>query len=142
METDHPQELERVWKAAIGARENAHAPYSGFKVGAALKLAEREPIFAGCNVENASYGATVCAERNAIFQMVAQFGGSRKEAYIVLVTDTTEPTVPCALCLQVFAEFFYPDFTIYLANLEGIQEQVKLQDLLPRSFTDFDPIQS
>lgn len=136
-EFENPTELESVWKAAVDAREKAHAPYSGFRVGAALKLDSEDPIFAGCNVENATYGATMCAERNAVFQMVAKFGGARKEAYIVLVTDTKEPTVPCALCLQVFAEFFHPHFPIYLANLEGIQERVTLEDLLPRPFTDF-----
>jgi homotetrameric cytidine deaminase len=135
LQSEHPLGLEKVWEAAVKAREQAHAPYSGFKVGAALKLVAEEPIFPGCNVENATFGATMCAERNAVFQMVARFGGARKEAFIVLVTDTKQPTVPCALCLQVFAEFFYPHFPIYLANLDGIQERVTLKDLLPRPFT-------
>ena len=135
---EDPKDLERVWRAAVTAREKAHAPYSGFRVGAALKLFAEQPIFSGCNVENASYGATMCAERNAVFQMVTAFGGSRKEAFLVLVTDTRKPTVPCALCLQVFAEFFYPQFCIYLANLQGIQERVTLEQLLPRPFNDFE----
>lgn len=133
----YPEGWEQVWKAALAARENAHAPYSGFCVGAALKLAGEDRIFAGCNVENASYGATICAERNAVFQMVAACGGGRREAYMVLVTDTETPTVPCALCLQVLAEFFAPEFLIFLANLDGIQEQVRLSDLLPRPFIEF-----
>jgi homotetrameric cytidine deaminase len=134
-----PQGWEDTWKAAIKARENANAPYSGFRVGAALKLEDEDQIFTGCNVENASYGATMCAERNAVFQMVAATGGARRGDFLVLVTDTKDPTVPCALCLQVMAEFFTPNLEICLANLEGIQEQVALGRLLPRPFTDFDP---
>lgn len=136
---DYPEGWERVWKAAIEAREKAHAPYSGFRVGAAVQLIEEDALFVGCNVENASYGATICAERNAVFHMVATLGGARRVAYLVLVTDTEKPTVPCAMCLQVLAEFFDPQLPIYLANLEGVRERVTLKDLLPRPFTDFEP---
>ncbi|MGB0744549.1 MAG: cytidine deaminase [Opitutales bacterium] len=136
---EYPEDWKRVWQAAVQVRERAHARYSGFRVGAALKLTNKNALFVGCNVENASYGATMCAERNAIFQLVATCGGVREEAYLILVTDTKEPTVPCALCLQVLAEFFYPHLPIFLANLEGIQERVTLGDLLPRPFTNFEP---
>ena len=98
-----------------------------------------DPI-SGCNVENASYGSTLCAERNAIFRAVAERGARPGDfAYIVLVTDTEELTVPCANCLQVMAEFCPPEFPIILSNLEGRAEAVPLGALLPRPFTNFKP---
>lgn len=125
--------LELALKKAIEARENAHAPYSGFKVGAALAVEGIEKIYPGCNVENASYGGTVCAERTAMFSAVAENGKIPFE-FCVVVTDTEFATPPCALCLQVFSEFCSPEFPIYLATLEGIQKKVLLKDLLPIPF--------
>lgn len=128
--------LEDTFKKAKLTRSRAHAPYSNFKVGAAIKLAGTDKIFSGCNVENASFGATICAERSAIFSIIAAKGKTQFE-YMVLVADMDPCAVPCGLCLQVIAEFTYPEFPIYLANLKGIQEKVMLGDLLPRAFTTF-----
>lgn len=134
--TPIPPLLEEAFKKAVQAREHAHALYSNFKVGAAIKLLNADKIFTGCNVENASFGATICAERVAIFSAIASKGVVPFE-YMVLITDTDPLSVPCGLCLQVIAEFTNPEFPIYLGNLTGIKEKVLLGDLLPRSFTSF-----
>lgn len=128
--------IEEAFRKAKLARERAHAPYSNFKVGAAIKLAGIDKLYSGCNVENASFGATVCAERVAIFSAIASKGKVPFE-YMLLITDTNPCAVPCGICLQVIAEFTYPEFPIYLSNLTGIQERVMLGDLLPRGFTSF-----
>ena len=123
---------EILWRAARRARENAYAPYSRYRVGASVKARGADEIYIGCNVENASYGATVCAERVAVFAMIAA-GGAEPEM-MALVTDGDPPAVPCALCLQVLAEFGAPDLPIVLGTPEGIRETVALRDLLPRPF--------
>jgi cytidine deaminase len=128
--------VRRAYELAVSSRENAYAPYSNFQVGAALKLKGHDKIYSGCNVENASFGSTVCAERNAIFSSVVDQGRNEIE-FIVIVTNTTPPTVPCALCLQVLAEFAKPDLPIYLANEEGIKDKVEFKDLLPQPFNSF-----
>jgi len=92
---------EMIAQAKMAAK-NAYSPYSKFPVGAAV-LSEDGRIFAGCNVENASFGMTICAERNAIFQSIAR--GSRKVRAVVIYTPTTEPTAPCGACRQVINEF-------------------------------------
>jgi cytidine deaminase len=125
--------IKEAYNAAREARENAHAPYSEFQVGAALKLRDRKELILGCNVENASYGLTICAERNAFFQAVARYKEIDPE-FIVIVTDSNPPAPPCGLCLQAMAEFCQPTFEIYLANLKGIQEKLLLKDLLPKPF--------
>lgn len=125
-----------AFEQAKSAQSKAHAPYSNYKVGTALKLQEHDEIFIGCNTENASLGATVCAERNAIAASVAQYGKSSFE-FLVLVTNQADPAPPCGMCLQVLCEFVPAEFPIYLANLQGIQKQVQLKDLLPLSFTKF-----
>lgn len=131
------QELkDKAFKAALKARSHAHAPYSKFQVGAALVDSEGN-IFSGCNVENASFGATVCAERTALLSSVAQYG-KRDYAFIVVVVDTNPVTVPCALCLQVLSEFVGPDFPVYLGDLEGIKKEVRFGDLLPMPFNTLD----
>lgn len=128
--------LEESFKKAKQARNRAHAPYSNFRVGVALKLAGHDKIYCGCNVENASFGATVCAERVAIFSAIAAKGKVPFD-YMVLVTDMEPFAVPCGICLQVISEFANPEFPIYLSNLSGVQEKVMLGDLLPRAFTSF-----
>src|SRR5688572_3369116 len=100
--------------AAISARLQAYAPYSNFQVGAAL-LGKDGSIFTGCNVENLSYGLTICAERNAICAAVA--AGVREFEAIAIVADTREPVSPCGACRQVMAEF--GDFKIISATLDG-----------------------
>ena len=112
------------------ARLNAFSPYSKFKVGAAV-LSKSGKIYSGCNVENASYGLTVCAERNAVAAMVAQ--GERKIAAIAIVTDLKRPASPCGACRQVIAEFG-TQAKIILANLKGKTQILTLSNLLPFRF--------
>ena len=92
-----PEALQPAYALACEVRQRAHAPYSSFLVGAVAKAFNHDELSAGCNVENASYGATVCAERNAIFALTARIGRPRLE-YVLLVTDTTPAAMPCALC--------------------------------------------
>ncbi|MCO4795448.1 MAG: cytidine deaminase [Bacteriovoracaceae bacterium] len=132
------KQIESAYKVALKAREKAYAPYSHFKVGAALKIVGHDEIIPGCNVENASFGATVCAERTALLASVANHGKCEME-YIVVVTDTEPATQPCALCLQVMGEFSKPDTPVYLANLKGVQSKLSFKELLPNPFTEFEP---
>lgn len=124
-------EIKALHKEAVRARQMAHAPYSKFKVGAALK-GKKGTSFLGCNVENASYGGTVCAERVAILKAVSS--GVSKFTDIVVVTDTPNPASPCALCLQVMAEFFQSDTKIWVADTKKIHDVYKFKDLLPLPF--------
>lgn len=114
-------------------RRNAYAPYSKFKVGSAL-VDNRGKIFVGCNYENSSYGATICAERNALGTMIADGGNRFKE--IVIVTNTAKGCPPCGMCLQVMAEFAEnPEETIvHLATTKSIVRTVRLSELLPVAF--------
>ena len=129
-ETD---KLQKAHEAARLARENAYARYSGFKVGAAL-MTKSGTMYSGCNVENASYGATICAERAAV--LAANAAGEREFQYIVIVSDAEPPALPCALCLQVFSEFCSPDFEIILATPERIVSQIRFGELLPHPFNE------
>lgn len=117
-------------EAALAARERAYAPYSKFLVGAAVR-AESGKIYTGCNIENASYGLTVCAERNALFSAVG--AGERKFTALCVVGDTEGPISPCGACRQVMAEFKVP--CIILANLKGDVKEYTLEELLPYGFT-------
>ncbi len=108
----------------------AYAPASNFHVGAVL-VAEDGQVFTGCNVENASYGLTICAERAAVCRAVAE--GAQKFTRCVIFTDTAQPTYPCGACRQVLAEFG-PDMEIVIANSSGIARQVLLRELLPEPF--------
>lgn len=112
------------------ARAAAYASYSGFAVGAALQAAGGQ-IFCGCNVENASYSLTVCAERVALFAAVA--AGVREFSALAVVADSPEPVAPCGACRQVLYEFA-PDLQVILANLQGRQKKMRLRDLLPEAF--------
>jgi cytidine deaminase len=116
--------------AAAAVRLQAYAPYSNFQVGAAL-LAKDGQVFSGCNVENLSYGLTVCAERNAIFAAVA--AGVREFEAIAIVADTHEPVSPCGACRQVMAEF--GDFKIISSTLDGKIFESMVGALLPRGKT-------
>jgi cytidine deaminase len=111
-------------------RRSAYAPYSRFRVGAALLTASGK-VFVGCNVENASYGLTICAERNAVFRAVA--AGERRFAAIAIAAESKGVVRPCGACLQVLAEFG-PELRIIIANGARIEE-VALADLLPQRFT-------
>jgi homotetrameric cytidine deaminase len=121
---------------ALKCRARAHAPYSQFLVGASFKLKGRDEYVSGCNVENASFGGTVCAERVAIWNWVSQGRPAGELEFVVIVTDTPTENVagPCGMCLQVMSEFVGADFPIYLANLSGIQKQMKLRDIFPLVF--------
>jgi cytidine deaminase len=116
--------------AALAARENAFAPYSKFRVGAALED-DRGRIHTGCNVENATYGLTVCAERVAVLKAVSE--GARKFRRIAIAADTEDPTPPCGACRQILWEFC-GDIEIVLANPSGKAETHRLKDLFPRPF--------
>ena len=112
--------------------DNAYAPYSHFCVGASLE-ADNGQIFSGCNVENASYGLTVCAERNCIATAVAQ--GVRHFKAIMIFTAQEQLTPPCGACRQVIAEFMPADGVVGLVNHLGKNKQWKVSDLLPEAFT-------
>jgi cytidine deaminase len=112
------------------ARELAHAPYSGFKVGAALKTRAGE-IVTGCNLENASYGLTMCAERVAVFKAVSE-GLSDFEA-VVVVADSKQLTAPCGPCRQILWEFC-GDIFVHMSNVKGRTRVMRLRDLLPLPF--------
>lgn len=120
--------LHQLEKSARKIREQAYAPYSNFHVGAALE-SKRGDIFTGCNVENISYGLTICAERSAIFAAIAS--GVRSFQRIVIVADSNEPVTPCGACRQVLAEFA-EDLDIICINLQGRKFRSKLSTLLPR----------
>ena len=124
--TDH----DKLLAAAKAARENAHAPYSNFRVGAALR-AKSGQIYTGCNVENATYGLTVCAERVAIFKAISE--GERGFDAIAVVTDTDQLTPPCGACRQIIWEFC-GDVDIILGNLKGKTETHRTVELFPRPF--------
>lgn len=127
-----------LFEAAKRAQNRAYAPYSHFRVGAALYIPEHNATVGGCNVENVSYGATICAERNAIAAAIAEYGTAAAEHLLVL-SPTDPPVVPCALCLQVLREFCEPTLQIHLATANGIQRTLTLQELLPIQFSDFTP---
>ncbi len=120
--------------AALAVRENAHAPYSHFKVGAALedKLGR---VFTGCNVENATYGLTVCAERVAVFKAISEGVRPRDFVRIAVAADTEQPTPPCGACRQILWEFC-GDIELTMVNLHGVIETVRLKEIFPRPFDD------
>jgi cytidine deaminase len=122
--------MDALIEAALGARENAHAPFSNFKVGAALED-ETGQIHTGCNVENATYGLTVCAERVAVFKAISE--GSRRFRRIAVAADTDALTPPCGACRQILWEFC-GDIEVTLANPRGKTETLRLRDLFPRPF--------
>jgi cytidine deaminase len=122
--------------AAVAVRIHAYAPFSGFRVGAAVQT-QSGLIFSGCNVENRSFGATICAERFAVGSAISA-GETRIEA-VVVVTDTSPPSPPCGLCLQVLAEFGDADLPFLLLNLQDERLEARLGDFLPHPFQLPDP---
>ena len=128
-------EIQKLMDCAIKARENAYSPYSHFAVGAAL-LCEDGTLYEGCNIENASYGLTNCAERTAIFKAVSE--GHIKFKALAVVADTEGPCAPCGACRQVMGEFNIP--IIIMGNLKGDIEVVSTEALLPFSFSSTDVI--
>jgi len=121
---------ENLVQRATEAREHAYAPYSSFKVGAAL-LASNGGVFTGCNVENATYGLTVCAERVALWKAVSE--GERKFVAIAVVADGERPPSPCGACRQLLWEFS-GDIEVITANLRGARQSYHLSELFPHPF--------
>ncbi|BBM82628.1 cytidine deaminase [Candidatus Uabimicrobium amorphum] len=126
------QKYQNLIEAAKEVRKNSYAPYSKFKVGAAILCQDGE-VYVGCNVENASFGLTCCAERNAIFNAVAM--GKSKFSAIAVVVNSPQPCTPCGACRQVLNEFCN-DMDIIMVNIRGRMkvEITPLNELLPRSF--------
>jgi cytidine deaminase len=123
-------EYDALIAAAKKAREHAHARFSNFHVGAALRTTSGK-IFGGCNVENATYGLTVCAERVALFKAISE--GERQFDAIAVVTDTESLTPPCGACRQLVWEFC-GDVPVVLANLKGKTETIPMSQLFPKPF--------
>ncbi|WP_172194113.1 cytidine deaminase [Saccharibacillus qingshengii] len=122
---------------AIKARAQAYVPYSGFKVGAAL-LDENGNVHHGCNIENAAYGPSNCAERTALFRAVA--AGHRPGSFTMLavVGDTEGPIAPCGVCRQVMVELCRPDMPVLLSNMNGDIRETTIRELLPDAFGPWD----
>jgi len=125
------KEIRDLIDLAIKARENAYVKYSGFKVGAAV-ISDSGNTTVGCNVENGSYGLTMCAERNAIFNGVTE--GLKEIKVIAVVGDTSGPISPCGACRQVMSEFATEETRIIMANLKGDYKVVTMEELLPYGF--------
>jgi cytidine deaminase len=123
-------DTDNLVQVATEARLRSVAPFSNFLVGAALRTREGK-VFTGCNVESASYGLTVCAERVAIWKALSE--GERDFTDLVIVVDTEQLTPPCGTCRQIIWEYC-KNATITLANLKGQQEELTVKDLLPRAF--------
>lgn len=121
------KERQQLIEIALLAKKNAYAPYSRFRVGAAM-LTEDGTVFAGCNVENSSYSLTICAERNALFKAVCE--GQTKFSAIAIVSDDTNLLPPCGACRQVLSEFA-PDLAIILTTVQGNVKVTSLDKLFP-----------
>jgi len=122
--------MDPLMEAALAARRHAHAPYSKFAVGAALEDSAGR-IHTGCNVENATYGLTICAERVAVFKAISE--GAREFRRVAVAADTETLTPPCGACRQILWEFC-GDIEVVLANPRGKTETFRLKDLFPRPF--------
>ena len=140
VEEESDKFLKRAIEIAANTRLNSYSPYSNFKVGAAIVSASSNEIYGGCNVENGSYGATICAERNAVLKMIGTEGPTGIRM-VVVVSDDNPPAPPCALCLQVLAEFCNSNTELHLLNTaflenkdDGIHQVYKFNELLPYPF--------
>lgn len=126
-------DIKKLIDEAIKARVNAYAPYSKFKVGCAL-ITSSEKIYTGCNIENASYGATICAERVAIAKAISE--GQKQIMAIAIYADTENYIFPCGICRQFMVEFS-KDLKIYVSNKYKEYKEYSLQELIPDAFTDY-----
>lgn len=124
---------DQLFQEARRAGQAAHSPYSGKKVGAALRLANGK-VYSGANIENASFGATVCAERVAVWKAMSENPGA-KVSEIAIHTDADAPWPPCGLCRQVLAEFADPTLKVHVANEKGIQKTYLFSELFPEAFS-------
>jgi cytidine deaminase len=125
---------ERLLREAVKARDNAYAPYSSFRVGAVLVDGEGR-LHAGCNVENAAYGPTNCAERTALFRAIADGCKPRSFRALAVVGDAPGPVAPCGVCRQVMAELCAPDMPVVMGNLRGEYRVATVAELLPDAFS-------
>lgn len=128
-------DIQTLVNQAKEARKKAYTPYSNFQVGAAV-LTKNNHVFLGCNIENASYGLTNCAERTAIFKAVSE--GEKEIEAIVIVGDTEGPISPCGACRQVMAEFCDENTKVILTNLKGAKVETTIDELLPGFFSSKD----
>lgn len=127
-------QLESLTEAAWKASKNAYVPYSKFRVGAAVLCASGQ-VFTGCNIENASYGGTICAERVALTKAISQ--GERQFTHLVVVADNAEPTSPCGICRQFMAEFGL-GMLVTMVGASGKSMTMTVAELLPAAFTPED----
>ncbi|WP_276355980.1 cytidine deaminase [Cohnella caldifontis] len=136
METGNRNEwdAEALLEAAKAAREKAYVPYSGFGVGAVFMDADGH-LHAGCNVENAAYGPTNCAERTALFRAIADGRKPGEFQVAAVIGDTDTPITPCGICRQVMVELCKPDMPVVLGNLRGDYRWTTVAELLPGAFT-------
>ena len=135
-ESKVPEDVRLLLDDAKHVMENAYAPFSKFKVGAAIRT-ERGNVYRGCNVENASLGGTICAERGAAMASVASEGYSRFKA-IAIASGSDDPAPPCAICRQFLAQFTDPDVPVYLISVKsGVLKKFRFGVLMPYDFTEF-----
>lgn len=118
---------------AIKALEFAYSPYSNKKIGASVMLSNGK-IYSGCNIENASYGGTVCAERVAIWKAYSENSSQFKVVALFVASNENEPWPPCGFCRQVLAEFAEPNTQVTIVNLKNVEKTFKFEDLLPEAF--------
>ena len=131
----HEFEIKKLLRLAADAREKAYAPYSGFRVGACLKTGSGA-YYLGCNIENAAFTPTNCAERTAVFKAV--YEGERDFEAIAIISDGLNYTAPCGVCRQVLAEFCEPDMPVICADRDGNYVVHELGELIPMAFTKAD----
>ena len=124
--------INELIEEAKKARSMAYVPYSKFQVGAALLTTDNK-VYRGCNIENAAYSMTNCAERTAMFKAFSE--GDKEYKAIAVVADTERPVPPCGACRQVMAELCPQDMKVYLTNLKGDIQELTVKDLLPGAFT-------
>jgi cytidine deaminase len=135
MESENSMDEKQLMEEAVKAREFAYVPYSKFQVGAAL-IAKDGTVFRGCNIENASYGMTNCAERTALFKAYSE--GVTQFDTLVVVADTDRPVPPCGACRQVISELCDAEMEVILTNLKGDVQRILVKDLLPGAFSPED----
>ena len=135
-ESKVPEDVRLLLDEAKNVMKNAFAPFSKFKVGAAIRT-EKGNVYRGCNVENASLGGTICAERGAAMASVASEGYSRFKA-IAIASGSDDPAPPCAICRQFLAQFTDPDVPVYLISVKsGVLKKFRFGVLMPYAFTEF-----
>ncbi|MDF0727212.1 cytidine deaminase [Cytobacillus sp. S13-E01] len=127
--------IEQLIEEAKQAKKMAYVPYSNFQVGAAL-LTDDGKVYRGCNIENAAYSMTNCAERTALFKAISE--GDKVFKAIAVVADTDRPVPPCGACRQVISELCDQDMKVYLTNLKGDVQELTVKELLPGAFSPED----